>query len=144
VAVVEHKWFVKGLTSAFDKLIDFDSDSIQVALATSLYGPNQITDKFISIIGTNEVTGGGYSRKTLAGKSFLDTTLVWALDAEPTTVWGTSTITARYALIFDGTPGTDATRPMISYVNFQVDQSSSGSDFTLNWDAAGLVKITVV
>ncbi|MFC9766736.1 hypothetical protein ACFVJ2_33630, partial [Rhodococcus jostii] len=56
--------------------------------------------------------------------------------------WTTSTITARYAIIYNSTPGTDATRPLIAYVDFGADVSTTAGTFTITWDAAGIVTLT--
>jgi hypothetical protein len=58
------------------------------------------------------------------------------------TAWTGSTITARYAVIYNSTPGTDATRPLIAYVDFGADVSTTAGTFTITWDAAGLVTLT--
>jgi hypothetical protein len=63
------------------------------------------------------------------------------LDAADT-AWTSSTITARYAVIYDATPGTDATRPLIAYVDFGADVSTTAGTFTLTYDSAGLVTVT--
>ena len=64
------------------------------------------------------------------------------LDADDQT-WTSSTITARYAVVYDATPATNATKPLIGYVDFGSDQSSSNGNFTITWDATGIVRITV-
>jgi hypothetical protein len=58
-------------------------------------------------------------------------------------VWTSSTITARYAVVYDSTPGTDATRPLICYIDFGADVISSGGSFTIAWDAAGIISVAV-
>ncbi len=69
-------------------------------------------------------------------------TNVIVLDADDVT-WASSTITARYAVIYNATPATDATRPLIGYVDFGSDQSSTNGNFTITWDSTGIVRITV-
>ena len=63
------------------------------------------------------------------------------LDAADTT-WASSTITARYAVIYDST-GTSSTSALIGYVDFGSDQASTNGNFTITWDATGIVRITV-
>ena len=60
-----------------------------------------------------------------------------------TVSWASSTITARYAVIYDGTPGTDATRPLIGYINFGADVVSSSGTFTITWDPTGIFTIMI-
>lgn len=134
--------FVKSLAN---KEIDLDTDVIKVMLCTSTYTPNQDTHQYKSSV-TNEVSGTGYTAggATLASVTVTYTagTNVFMFDAADT-VWAASTITARYAVIYDSSPGTDATRPLIGYVDFGADVSSTGAAFTITWDAAGIFTVTV-
>lgn len=130
--------------SLANKEIDWNSDTIKVMLCTSAYTPNQDTHQYKSDV-TNEVTGTGYTAGgatlTSCTSAYTTGTNVQKLDAADT-VWTTSTITARYAVIYDATPATDATRPLIAYIDFVTDQSSVGASFTITWDAAGIVTLT--
>lgn len=132
------------LKSLANKEIDLDTDTIKVMLTTSAYVPNQDTHQYKSSV-TNEVTGTGYTATgaTLASAAVTyDTaTNVLKFDAADTS-WASSTITARYAVIYDATPATDATRPLIGYVDFGADVSSTAAAFTITWDAAGIFTIT--
>lgn len=127
-----------------DKKIDFGSDTIKVALATSSYTPDQDAHDFFNDI-TNEVTGTGYT----AGGATLGTPTVTLTGGTNTvkfdgddTSWTTSTITARYAIIYDSTPGTAATNPLIAYVDFGADVISTAGTFLIQWNAAGIGTIT--
>lgn len=131
--------------SAWNKELDLDSDAIKVMLCTSAYTPNQDTHQYKSSI-TNEVTGTGY---TATGQLLASTVVAYTagtnvlnFDAADT-VWTASTITARYAVVYDSTPGTDATRPLICYIDFGADVVSSGGNFTIAWDALGIISVTV-
>jgi hypothetical protein len=131
----------KGLAN---KEIDWDSDAIKVMLCTSAYTPDQDTHQYKSSV-TNEVSGTGYTAGgntlTSCTSTYTSGTNVLMLDAADTS-WTTSTITARYAVIYDSTPATDATRPLIAYVDFGADVVSSGGTFSITWDAAGIVTLT--
>lgn len=127
-----------------NKEIDFDTDTIKVALATSLYTPDQDAHAYFSSI-TNEVTGTGYTAggATLASKTVTYTagTNTQAFDAADTT-WPASTITARYAIVYEST-GTAATSALIGYVDFGADVSTTADTFTITWGAGGLFTIAV-
>jgi hypothetical protein len=141
---VSAKLYGLALQSAFNKEIDWDSDAIKVMLCTSAYVPDQDTHRYKSSV-TNEVTGTGYTAggAALTSPTFTYTaaTNVLMLDAADTS-WSGATITARYAVIYDSTPATDATRPLIAYVDFGADVTSTNSTFQITWDAAGIVSIT--
>ena len=124
--------------------VDWDTNTIKVALTTSSYTPNQDTHDYFDDI-TNQVVGTGYTSggATLASKTvnYDSGTNVTTFDAADVT-WSTSTITARYAIIYRDT-GVTSTSPLIGYVDFDADVVSSGGDFTIQWNASGIFTITV-
>lgn len=130
---------------AFNKEIDLDSDTIKVALCTSAYTPDQDAHAYFSSV-TGEVSGAGYASggATLTSKTVTYTagTNTFAFDAADVQ-WTGATFTARYAVIYDATPGTAATNPLIGYVDFGSDQTASAGTFTITWDAAGVFTVTV-
>ncbi len=140
------KLYGQFLSQALNKEIDWDTDTIKVALLTNSYTPDQDAHNYLDDVITNEVSGTGYTAggNTLANKTntYNAGTNVIVLDADDTT-WSSSTITARYAVVYDASPATNATRPLIGYVDFGSDQSSSNGNFTITWDATGIVRITV-
>jgi hypothetical protein len=139
------KLYGNFLLKALNKEVDFDSDTIKVALLTSSYTPNQDTHDYFNDVSSNEVTGTGYTAGgiTLASKTatYDSGTNVIVLDAADVT-WSASTITARYAVVYDST-GTASTSALIGYVDFGSDQSSTNGNFTITWDSTGIVRITV-
>lgn len=140
------KLYGQFLSQALNKEIDWDTDTIKVALLTNAYTPDQDAHNYLDDVVANEVSGTGYTAggNTLANKTntYNAGTNVIVLDADDTT-WSSSTITARYAVVYDATPATNATKPLIGYVDFGSDQSSSNGNFTITWDATGIVRITV-
>jgi hypothetical protein len=138
------KLYGQVFKSAFNKEIDWDTDTIKVMLTTATYTPDQDAHQYKSSV-TNEVTGTGYTATgaTLANctVTYTGATNVLMLDADDTT-WTTSTITARTAVVYDSTPATDATRPLICYQQSDVDIVSTGGTFQITWNASGIVQIT--
>jgi hypothetical protein len=141
------KMYGNFLLKALNKEVTLGNGAtgLKCMLTTSLYTPNQDTDIYKSSV-TNECTGTNY---TAGGAALTSVTVAYTagtntitVDAADTT-WATSTIAAaRYAVIYDSTPATDATRPLICYVDFTTDQSSSSGSFTITWDATGIFTIT--
>jgi hypothetical protein len=131
-----------GLQSFVNGSINWGSDTIKVALAPSTSVPNQDTHQFFSSV--TEVTGTGYTAGgvTLASKTsaYTAATNTVALDAADVS-WTTSTITARYAIIYKST-GTAGTSPLIAYVDFGADVVSTAGTFSITWDAAGICIIS--
>jgi hypothetical protein len=65
------KLYGNFLKQALNKEIDWDSDTIKVALLSSSYTPNQDTHDYFDDVSTYEVTGTGYTTGgiTLASKT---------------------------------------------------------------------------
>ncbi len=140
------KLYGQFIQQSFNKEIDWDSDTIKVALLNNTYTPDQDAHNYYDDVVAYEVTGTGYTAGglTLANKTntYNSATNVIVLDADDVT-WASSTITARYAVVYDATPATNATRPLIGFVDFGSDQSSSNGNFTITWDSTGIVRVTV-
>jgi hypothetical protein len=139
------KFFGKFLSSLANKEIDLDSDTLKVMLCTSSFTPDQDTHQYKSSV-TNEVTGTGY---TAGGATLASVTVAYngstntlTFDAADVS-WSASTLTARHAVIYDSTPGSDATRPLICYITFDSDISSTAAPFQLIWDSSGIATMTV-
>ncbi len=128
-----------------NKEIDWDTDTIKVALVTSSYTPNQDTHDYWDDVSSNEATGTGYTAggATLASKTITqdDGTNKQTFDAADVS-WTTSTITARYAVVYCST-GTPSTSALLGYVDFGSNQSSSAGTFQITWNASGIFTTTV-
>lgn len=139
------KLYGNFLLKALNKEVDFDTDTIKVALLSSSYTPDQDAHDYFNDVSSFEVSGTGYTAggNTLASKTatYDSANNVIVLDAADTT-WASSTITARYAVVYDST-GTSSTSALIGYVDFGSDQSSTNGNFTITWDSTGIVRITV-
>lgn len=122
--------------------IDLDTDTIKVMLVTSSYTPNQDTHEDRADV-TNEISGTGYTAggATLASKTVTqdNTDNEGVFDAADVT-WSTATITARGAVLYKST-GTPANDVLICYLDFGSDQTATGADFTIAWNAEGVVNL---
>lgn len=132
-----------GKKKLVDGSIDLDTDTIKIALVTSAYTPNKDSHDFYDDV-TNEVANGnGYTTggKTLANKAVnQDNTNDRAEFDADDVVWTASTITARGAVIYKDT-GTPSTSPLIAYIDFGADKSSSDGTFTITFNAEGILQI---
>jgi hypothetical protein len=134
-----------GITEAeTTRFVDFLTDTVKVMLVTSSYTPDQDAHNFIDDANTYEVTG---TTNYTAGGAALGTKTcgvashVTKLDAADTS-WASSTIpNARYAIVYKDS-GTASTSPLICYIDFGANFSSSNGAFTITWDAAGIATIT--
>jgi len=121
-----------------DLAVDLDdttADRFKVMLVTSSYTPDFGTHDFKADV-TNEVVGTGYSAD---GESLTSVTLTQSagtitFDADDVT-WTSSTITARGAVVYDSSL---LSEPLICYIDFGADKSSSSGDFVLSFNASGI------
>ncbi len=119
--------------------------TLKVALYTSsLVAPNADDDSYSSApYDANEVAaGGGYSTggATLAGQavSVDDANDRGKFDGDDV-VWAASTITARYALLYDDS---HASKIPIALIDFGSDKASSAGNFTIQWHTDGIILLT--
>jgi hypothetical protein len=124
--------------------IDLDTDTIKVMLVTSTYTPNIDThdkrdDVTNEVSGTNYVAGGG----TLAGKTVtVDNTNDRAIFDADNQVWAAASITARGAVLYKARGGASSADELICYIDFAADITSTAADFTLSFNAVGIIALT--
>lgn len=140
---VSAKVFSNFPLNVLKKTMNLSSDTIKVMLTTSSYTPNQNSHDFKDDV-TNEVSGTGYSAggAAIGSPAVTVSTTTTKFDGDDVQ-WTTSTITARYAVIYDDTPSGDGNKPLIAYVDFGENKSSEAGTFKLTWSASGIVTITV-
>jgi hypothetical protein len=122
---------------------DLDTDVFNVALLTNSFTPDIDTMMVWGDTGvsSNEITGVNYvsGGTILTGMTvMLNTSTDKAiLDATDVT-WASSTITARYVAIYK------ATEPkwLVAAFDFGSDKSSNNGDFTVQWNASGIMDLT--
>jgi hypothetical protein len=126
--------------SLANKEIDLDSDTIRVALLADTYTPDQDAHNYFDDVSAHEITGTGYTAGGAALTSkvvnYDSATNIFSFDAANTS-WSASTITARYAVVYDDT-GVDSTSALIGYVDFGENISSTNAIFQITWAAAGI------
>ncbi len=123
--------------------IDLDSAPIYCMLCTSSYVPSASHAKRSDV--TNEVIGTGY---TTGGVQLTGCTVTVAGGVAKFTAnnpsWDNSTITARYAVIFQrvgpdmSTPQDD---PLIAILDFGADVSSTIGTFTVQFNPSGIISL---
>ena len=131
--------------SAFQKKIDIDTDTLKVMLLSSYtYAASHQYLSDVLAAGA-EASGTGY---TAGGASLASVT--WTLSGSTYTLdaadvaWDASagSLAAAWAVVYDSTPGTNATNPVIGYINLNGDgatKTASGAPFTITLNASGLL-----
>lgn len=132
---------------AMNKEVDWDTDDIRVALIAVAYTPNQDTHSYWSSVVANELpTASGYTAGgiALAGKTITYDTVLnkTAFKANNVSWTFSATLSWRWAVVYNRTPATDATRPLICYLDYGAVQSFTGV-VDITWSADGVVTSTV-
>lgn len=122
--------------AALGKMI-WSGDCLKVALLTSTYTISRAHTAFSSVsayqaVGTGYTAGG----KTATGCTVTEATAT-KLDASDVT-WPSSTITARFAAIHNVTSPRSG---LVCVFEFTENKSSSSGNFTLQWNASGIMTL---
>ena len=127
--------FNDGLTSIIKGEIIFTTDTIGVALFTD--APDIDADTYLSDL-TGEITGGGYVRKTLAGKSVTtDDTNNRAIADATDVQWTGLTNSFRYIVTFKDT-GVAGTSRLISVIDIGSTQTLTNGTYDITWPTSGV------
>ncbi len=126
-----------------DGTIDLDSANVYLALVTSSYTKN-LANTICSDISTNAVaTGAGYTTGGLALASndvtYSGTTATF--DAADVT-WTALTKTFRFGILYINATVNSIVKPLIGVILFDstpADVTVGGVDFTINWNASGIL-----
>lgn len=121
--------------------ISLKGDTIVVLLVKPTYTFNPDHD-FISDVSAHEISGGGYARQTLAGKTATidDTNNRGAFDCNDVVFASLSSTDEIGGYIVARNSGADGTSQLIAYQNdgFETPITPNGSNFKLTINAAGL------
>jgi len=123
--------------------INLASDVLKLLLIDADYTPNIDTHATTADLGTNEITGEGY---TAGGQAI--TNLALTYDTTGNTViltgdpveWTEATFTSvRYAVIND-----TAANKLLGYIDFGENKTSSGAAFKVKWSADGILNLPLL
>lgn len=128
--------------------IDLNADDIRVRMAMSNTTMDTENDGIVNIADfttPDVMDGANYVDKALANEAVNkdDANDRAEFDADDVT-WaalGTGTRGALGVLIYKYVDGTDANDLVIAWIEFSAEQNPGGSDFTLQWDAEGILQL---
>ena len=125
----------EALTSIGKCEIDYLNDDIVVILTTD--DGDIDADTFISDL-TGEITGGGYTRQTLASKTVTtDDTNDRAIFDAADVQWTSLTNTFRYIHVAQST-GNDATSRLITKIDTGSSQAIDNGTYDVTWPVSGV------
>lgn len=147
MAVISKVYGQATLNAFKGKVSDLSStgSDIRVALLTTSYSPDQDNHENYGqltgeVVGTNYIAGG--AALTNKAITYDGITNVIKFDADDVE-WSNSTITARYAVIYDNTPTLPADKKLVAYVDFGENKISSEGSFKIFWHTDGIFKTTI-
>lgn len=117
--------------------INLDHDPLKIMLCTNKYEPSR-SHQYKSEI-THEVTGVMYPPGGV-----LLTSVTWTSGTlNAADVWFPAPMdyAARYAVIYDSDPSTDATKPLIALIDFMRDQGPKTGGLTILWSTKGILTV---
>lgn len=133
---------ILGDDSVVSTAVDLKTDTIKLSLHSSSYTPSVDADEFYDDVDNEVSASGTYS----AGGATL-TTAISTDDTDDEGVFDatdvsftTATITARYAIIYKST-GTASTSPVILYIDFGSNVTSTAGTFSIVFAAEGILNI---
>jgi hypothetical protein len=148
MATFTGKWYGLAFQALANKEIDLvgTPDTLKMALTTSAYTPAQDTDNYFDDV-TNELgagsgyTSGGFTADNVTW-GYTGGTNTWKLDCDDEVVAST-TLTWRNLILYDSTPGTAGTNPLMIYQTGDGDTTTTGGTLTIQPHANGLGTLVV-
>jgi hypothetical protein len=113
--------------------------TIKVALLADTYIPDQVNDDNWADVMANEISGTGYTAggQEVSTKTISDVSGVATFDGD-NILWASSTLTARYVVIYDDTPAADADKKLIGFIDYGENKQSTGGDWEIQWNVGGI------
>lgn len=139
-----HTIFNEFLNAFATQALSISGDTLRVALLPATFVANRDLHQFWADISALEITGQGYAAggailtgKTLSKQDASDNVKFSADD----TSWIDSTLTARYAVIYQDT-GNPETSVLVAAIDFGSDKSSVDGTFTIEWNEDGIFTLS--
>lgn len=128
--------------------IDLNADDIRIHLCMTNSTAGTQNDGVVTVSNITTVDkfdGSGYVLKALANeavnKDDANDRAEFDADDVTYTALGNGTRAAQGVLIHKYVDGTDANDLVIAYVQFSANQNPGGSDFTIQWNAEGILQL---
>lgn len=146
MAGVQAFTYGQSLAKLSTKEISLVADDIRFALVLAAYTPDLDAHAYWSSVVANEATGTAWAAggQALAGKTLTQTgaTNLWTFTATNLSVAGVTVAAWRYGVLYDRTPATDATRPLLALLDWGSTQAIAAATFSVTWSASGILAWT--
>lgn len=123
--------------------LDWLTDTIKVSLHTSTYTPDRDADDYFNDATNQVANGNGY---TTGGITIQNPTVTFDSASDETRLdhddlaWASSSITARTAVWTKVKGGASSADPLIQYLPFGSDVTTSSGTFSVTIDSTGAMK----
>ena len=107
--------------------IDFNADTITLAMVSNAYTPNASTHDFYDDVAANELETAVVGGLTATAGVLSGNNVTFAEDAGG---WSTG----RHLVLYDATTAVDATSKLIAFATYTVDQSVLSGDVVIRWN----------
>ncbi len=134
-----------GDDSIVGTAINLKTDTIKLSLHSSSWTPDIDADEFFDDVDNEVASSGTYTQGAAGGVTLTtsistdDTDNEGVFDATDVSITS-ATITARYAIIRKDT-GTASTSPLVLYIDFGSNQTSTVGTFTISFAAEGILNL---
>ena len=130
--------YPKALQGFMTKTIDMSGDNIKTMLVDATYTYSTAHQYVSDVIGIIQRGGSNLGTKTETSGVFD------AADFTHTAVASGSTVAA--IIVYDDTPATDATKPLLAFIDHDASANpislpTNGGDITIQWNASGIFSI---
>ena len=139
---------ILGDSSIVTTAINLGSDTVKLSLHTSTWTPDVDADDHFDDVDNEVASSGSYTTGIAGGYTLTtsistdDTDNEGVFDATDVSITS-ATITARYAIIRKDT-GTASTSPLVCYIDFGSNQTSTAGTFTITFATEGILNLTAV
>ena len=136
---------VNGGGAAASALVDFDTDTLKMALVTVANVPDVALDDFWDDLSATEVSGTNYTAggETLANVTVTLSTGTVTFDNTVDITWSQNAggfTDARHVIVYKDSAGASSTDILILTGDFGADKGNVAGDLTIEFDANGLIQ----
>ena len=129
-------------TASSARVVDFDTDTIKIALVTSSYVPSATGHAAFNSVSAFEVSGTGYTAGgiTLTTLTLTESSGTVTFDAADISIAQSASgfSTARYAVLYKST-GTAATSTLIGYSDLGSNMGNVTGPLNITFSASGIL-----
>lgn len=136
--------YSRFLASLANNEINFNTHVFKAMIVGSSYVPNQTAHQYKSSV-TGEIVGSGYTAggQTVSGVSATVSGKILTITAGNLSWPMVTFMAAKYIVVYDDYGPTQASKPLVCYINFGANLSASSQSFYYNWPSGKMIELAV-